>query len=161
MGDARQKKEPIESVLIHDIKIPKKEVGKSLSQFYKVPFEEYNKMAPIPGELLSGLKVQFLRSNVWVPLRKEDDKIIIAVDNPYDLQKVDGIRALFMGKTVAFCVALKEDILEYINLFTQDEKELASMDDILSQLHMEDREIEEAEASLGEEDSAVVQLVNK
>jgi type II secretory ATPase GspE/PulE/Tfp pilus assembly ATPase PilB-like protein len=66
-----------------------------------------------------------------------------------------------MGKTVAFCVALKEDILEYINLFTQDEKELASMDEILSQLDMEDREIEEAEASLGEEDSAVVQLVNK
>ena len=161
IGDARQKKEPIESVLIHDIKIPKKEIGKSLSQFYKVPFEEYNKMAPIPGELLSGLKVQFLRSNVWVPLRKEDDKIVIAVDNPYDLQKVDGIRALFMGKTVAFCVALKEDILEYINLFTQDEKELASMDEILSQLHMEDREIEQAEASLGEEDSAVVQLVNK
>ena len=75
--------------------------------------------------------------------------------------KIDGIRLNYPGKELQFCVALVSDISEYIKLFTQDDKELASMDDILSQLEVEDQEIEEAESAMGEEDSAVVQLVNK
>ncbi|MFH1991224.1 MAG: GspE/PulE family protein [Pseudomonadota bacterium] len=161
IADARQRKEPIENVLMNELKISKQDIGKSLSQFYKAPFAEYNKNAPIPGELITGLKVPFMRNYVWVPLRSEDDNIIIAIDNPLDLQKVGEIKALFPGKSIVFHVALKDDILEYIKLFTHDEKELASMDDILSQLKAEESEIEEAESSLGEEDSAVVQLVNK
>ena len=165
IADARQRKEPIENILISELKISKQDIGKSLSQFYKAPFAEYNKNTPIPGELITGLKVPFMRNYVWVPLRTEEDKIIIAIDNPLDLQKVGEIKALFPGKfpgkSIVFHVALKEDILEYIKLFTHDEKELASMDEILSQLKAEESEIEEAESSLGEEDSAVVQLVNK
>ncbi|MBW1995837.1 MAG: type II/IV secretion system protein, partial [Deltaproteobacteria bacterium] len=41
------------------------------------------------------------------------------------------------------------------------EKAMAEIDEILSQLQEEAEEIEDAEASVGEEDSAVVQLVNK
>jgi type II secretory ATPase GspE/PulE/Tfp pilus assembly ATPase PilB-like protein len=161
IADARQRKEAIETILINDLKIPKEEIGKSLSQFYKVPFVDYNNSAPIPGELLSQLKVPFMRNNHLVPLRVEDGKILIAIDNPNDLQKVDMVKALFPGKALGFLVAFKEDILEYIKLFTQDEKEIASMDDILAQLSAEDDEMEEAESAVGEEDSAVVQLVNK
>ncbi len=160
-ANARKRKESIENILMSELKVSKNDIGKSLSKFYKVPFVDYNKNMAIPGELLAGLKVPFMRNNVWVPLRKEDDKIAIAIDNPYDLQKMGEIKTLFKGKPLTFNVALKQDILEYINLFTQDEKELASMDEILSQLAAEDEEIEEAESALGEEDSAVVQLVNK
>ncbi len=159
--DARQRKETVETVIINDFKVSKKDIGKSLSRFYKVPFVEYNKNTPIPGELLSGLKVPFMRNNVWVPLRTEDEKIVLAIDNPNDLQKVGEIRTLFSGKKITFNVALKQDVLDFIKLFTHDEKELASMDEILSQLQQEDAEIEDAESALGDEDSAVVQLVNK
>jgi type II secretory ATPase GspE/PulE/Tfp pilus assembly ATPase PilB-like protein len=62
---------------------------------------------------------------------------------------------------VTFAVALKEDIQAYIALFTRDEKEMASMDEILRQLAVDESEMEEAETGVGEEDSAVVQLVNK
>jgi len=159
--DARQARRPIEQVLVFDFKIPKAEVGKSLSNYFKIPFVDFNSQAAIPGELLQGIKVPFMKKNVWVPLRKEGDKVVILVDNPHDLQKIDGIRLNYPGKTLQFCVALVSDIMEYIKLFTQDEKELASMDDILSQLEVDDQEIEEAESAMGEEDSAVVQLVNK
>ncbi len=161
IADARQRREPIENVLMSDLKISKQDVCKSLSKFYKVPFAVYNQNTPIPGELLTGLKVPFLRTNLWVPLRVEDGKVVIAIDNPHDLQKVSEVKSLFPGRPIAFNVALKKDILDYIKLFTQDEKVLASMDEILSQLEAEDAEIEEAESALGEEDSAVVQLVNK
>ncbi len=158
---ARQRKEPIEDILMGELKIPKNEIGKSLSKFYKVPFVEYNKNTPIPGELLAKLKVAFMKNNTFVPLRVEDGKVIIAIDNPNDLQRIDSIKMLFPGKPIGFSVALKPDILEFIGLFTQDEKELASMDDILSQLDADEDEMDEEIGGVGEEDSAVVQLVNK
>jgi len=161
IANARQRKDTVVSVLMKDFKIPKKDIGKSLSNYYKVPFIAYNSALPIPGDLLTGLKVPFMRNNIWVPIRLEEGKVVIAVDNPHDLQKIDEIKGLFPGKQLKYYVSLKEDILEFIKYFTQDEKELAEIDDILSQLEDETGEIEEAESALGEEDSAVVQLVNK
>ena len=160
-ADARQRKEPIELVLLKDLKLSKEDIGKSLSYYYKVPFESYNEQIMIPGDLLAGLKVPFMRKNSWVPLRSEDGKIVVAVDNPNDLQRLDMIRRLFPQKQLSFSVALRSDVLDFIKLFTQDEKEVAEIDDILSQLQDEAEEIEDAESALGEEDSAVVQLVNK
>lgn len=159
--DSRQRKEPAESVLMREFKIPKSELGESLARYYKTNFVAYNATFPIPGELLSGLKVPFMRANVWVPLRTQDNQPVIAIDDPHDLKRIDEIKALFPGRKVKFVVALKQDILDFIKLFTQDEKEMAEIDDILSQLEDETEEIEEAEGAVGEEDSAVVQLVNK
>jgi len=161
ISDARQRRENVENILISELKIAKKEILKSLAEYYKVSSAEYTPTFPIPGDLLTGLKVPFMRNNLWVPLRREENKIIIAIDNPQDIQKIDEIKALFPGKTLIFSVALKQDILDLIKLFTHDEKELAGIDDILSKLAAESEEIEEAEAGVGEEDSAVVMLVNK
>ncbi|MBU1162786.1 MAG: GspE/PulE family protein [Proteobacteria bacterium] len=159
--DARNRKVLIETILEKELKIPKNEIGKSLSKFYNVPFVRYNENTPIPGELLAGLKVAFMRKNLWVPLRIEDGKIVIVIDNTNDLQKIDVIRSLFPGKEIKFYVSLKQDILDFIKLFTHDVKKLAAIDDILSQLKEEEDEIEEAQTLIGEEDSAIVQLVNK
>jgi hypothetical protein len=106
--DARQRKDSVVSILIKDFKIPKKDIGKSLSNYYKVQFIEFNSTFPIPGELLTGLKVPFMRNNVWVPIRLEEGKVAIAVDNPHDLQKIDEIKALFPGKQLKYYVALKK-----------------------------------------------------
>ena len=162
IADARRRREPVEAVLMSDFKISKHDIGKSLSQFYKVPFAEYNANTPVPGELITGLKVSFMRKYAWVPLGMEDEKIVIAIDNPYDLQRVGEIKSLFAGKSLYFHVALKKDILNFIKLFTRKEKELASMEEIISQLQSEEGErIEDEESFLYEEDSAIVQLVNK
>ena len=161
IADAAQRKEPVSAVLMKDFKIPKKEIGSALEKYFKTSFIEFNNAYPIPGDLMTGLKVPFMRNNIWVPLKSEDNKVVIAVDNPHDLKKIDEIKALFPGRLVTFYVSLKQDILDFIKLFTQDEKELAEIDDILSQLQVESEEVDEAESGVGEEDSAVVQLVNK
>ena len=161
ISDAAQRKEPVTAVLMKEFAIPKKEIGSALEKYYKTNFIEYNANYPIPGDLMAGLKVPFMRNNIWVPMKSDGNKIVVAVDNPHDLKKIDEIKALFPGRPVTFNVSLKQDILDFIKLFTQDEKELAEIDDILSQLQVESSEVEEAEAGVGEEDSAVVQLVNK
>ncbi len=47
-----------------------------------------------------------MRNNIWVPLRKQDGKILIAVNNPNDLKKIDEIKALFPGKNLLFSVVV-------------------------------------------------------
>lgn len=161
VADARENNEPIESILLNKLKISKKDVGEALSKHYKVPFIEFNKSMPIPGELLTNLKVPFMKNNFWVPIRTDGEDAVIAVDNPHDGQKIGEIQTLFPKRKIKLFVALREDILAYIELFTQDEKELASIDDILSKMDDEDDEIIETESGVSEESSAVVQLVNK
>ncbi len=158
---SRETKEPLENILVKDYKIPKRDIGESLSKYYNARFQEFNKNIAIPGELLAGLKVPFMRNNVWVPIRVEDDEVIIAIDDPYDLERINVIKTLFKGRKTKFCISFKDDILDFIKLFTADEKEMASMDEILSQLQDEDDEIDDAESEMSEESSAVVQLVNK
>ncbi len=160
--DARQSNEPIESVLHNQLKIPKQTIGRSLSHFFKVPFVEYDPDTPIPYELLSRVKVPFMRRNVWVPLRNEAGRIVIAMDNPADLQKTNEIKSIFKKDGhIHYCVALQDDIFRYIDLFTHAEKQATGIKDILSRLQTENSEAAETESVIGEEDSAVVQLVNK
>jgi type II secretory ATPase GspE/PulE/Tfp pilus assembly ATPase PilB-like protein len=161
IADARDKKESIENILMSKYEIPKKEILVALGNFFSLETAEYNPTAPIPVDLIARVKVPFLRNNLWVPLGEEEGKIIIAIDNPHDLQRIGEIKALFPGQSFTYRVALKQDILELINLFSKNEQQLADIDDILNQLQEEAEEIEEVESSTGEEDSAVVKLVNK
>ena len=147
--DARQSNEPIESVLHNQLKIPKQTIGRSLSHFFKVPFVEYDPDTPVPDELLSRVKVPFMRRNVWVPLRNEAGRIVIAMDNPADLQKTNEIKSIFKKDGhIHYCVALQDDIFRYIDLFTHAEKQATGIEDILSRLQTENSEIAKQNPSL-------------
>jgi len=161
LADARRDQVPVETVLLEKCGICKKDLLASIGRYYKVEAVEFDPNQPIPGDLMVGLKVPFLQHNFWVPLGSEDGRVLIAIDNPHDLQRIGEIKSLFAGKALKLCVALKQDILEYITLFTQDTKQLAEIDEILLQAREEAEEIEEAEMAIGEEDSTVVRLVNK
>ena len=147
-----------------DFQISKQDIGKALSKFYNLPFVAYNSNLPTPRELLTGLNVPFMRNYVWVPLNMEDGKIAIAIDDPHDLQKVGEIKSLFSGKPITFKVSLKQDILDYIKLFTQAQTEQASMDEIMMQLRTEDEEEDDDfslhDTELYDQQSTVAKLVN-
>ena len=160
-ANARKKNQPIENILMSDYEIDKKYILASLSKFLKVDSAEFNLNIPIPEELMARLKIPFLRNNSWVPLGEENDQIIIAIDNPHDLQRVGEIKALFPSRDFIFRVAFRQDILEFIKLFSEDEKQLSDIGIIINQLQKEAEEIEEAESLVDEEDSAIVKLVNK
>ena len=95
---AGQKHIPLESVLMSDMKISKRNILSSLEQFYNTEAVAFKPDMPVPRKLLAGLKVAFLRNNFWVPLREEATNHVIAIDNPHDLQRIGEIKALFGGK---------------------------------------------------------------
>lgn len=158
---ARQKQMTIETVLMSDIKISKKDILSALAKYYDTEAVEFTQNMMMPAKLLAGLKMPFMRTNCWIPLREEDAGPVIAIDNPHDQQKINEINSLFPGKELKFCVALKRDILEMINFFFRDAQQQEGIEDILSVMQEETEEIEEAEGEVGEEDSMVVKLVNK
>ncbi|MBS1237883.1 MAG: hypothetical protein H6R37_1127, partial [Deltaproteobacteria bacterium] len=78
----------------------------------------------------------------------------------------DTIRRLIPGKEFEYCVALKEDIFRMIDLFFDVKRstlleDAGSIEDILGQLEPSEEEGAEEAEKVSEEDSAIVQLVNK
>jgi len=169
LSDAGKRKDPIELFLMNQLKIPKKDIGKSLGKYYNVPFVEYDEETSVPKDLIKGLKVPFLRKNVWVPLRNEGEKIVVAVDNPQDFQKINGVKTVFPNIPVEFCVAIRDDILDFIDLFTgkkktQEKIDLdidAISDELAKGVEDEDEVASEDSDLVSEESGAVVKLVNK
>ncbi len=161
LQNAKQRKVPLEQVLIKDLDISKQDIGESLSRYYKVPFQEYYDSIPIPGELLQGIKVSFMKQNHWVPLRSENEQVVVAIDNPHDLQRVSEIEKLFPDNTLSLRIAFPEDIQNFIKLFTKNVQEHENINDILENLEQEESEIEEEEDAVSEQSSAVVKLVNQ
>ncbi|MBS3809693.1 MAG: GAF domain-containing protein, partial [Desulfobacterales bacterium] len=132
VSEAREKKLPIETYLVEHLKIPKTDVLEALSRYHDIPWIEYRNDLPIPGELLRGLNVPFMKKNTWVPIRSENGNVLIAIDNPDDLKRLDEIKTLFQDKKIKIAIALKKDILDLIGYFTQDNSGKTSIDDIIS-----------------------------
>ncbi len=167
MVTARKTKKTVESVMMSDFHVSKEDIGKSLANYYKTRFIPYDDKMVIPGELLKGLKPTFLKRNAFVPVARSNNKVIIAMENPDFLPARDVIRRLIPGKDYEYCVALREDIYKMIDLFfgiatTEIMSGSESIEDILGKLeYQEDEEMDEEAHSVSEEDSAIVQLVNK
>jgi type II secretory ATPase GspE/PulE/Tfp pilus assembly ATPase PilB-like protein len=163
---ARKTRKPVESILVTALQVSKDDIGKSLSAYYKTRFIAYDEKMVIPGDLLKGLRPSFLKSNIFVPVSTSGEKIVVAMENPDYLPARDTIRRLIPGKEFEYCVALKEDIFRMVDLFFDVKRtgmieDSGSIEDILGQLEPSEEENAEELDRLSEEDSAIVQLVNK
>lgn len=152
---------PVDTLLISAFGVKKRELGRSLSQFYKVPFVEFRPEMEKPRALMKGLKISFLRKQLWVPLRSEKGRTVIAMADPNNLHAIDEIKAVLPGQPLMFCVAIGQDIVKMIDLFAAQLKEPDPIDDIILQLGADVPQTESQEMHYSEQDSIVVQLVNK
>ncbi len=167
MSRARKLQKGVEEVLMTDFHVSKDDIGKSLATFYNTRFIPFNDKMVIPGQLLKGLRVNYLKTNVFVPVGQSGDRVVIAMENPNYLPLRDAIkRILPSAKDFEYCVSLKSEIFEMINLFfdvkrTEMMTDSESIEDILGQLDSGSDEMEEDFDGMAEDDSAIVQLVNK
>lgn len=160
---ARDKKTPIESIFMDGMGVKKDEVGRSLAEYYHCEYVPFDNNYPIPGDLLAKLKPVYLKSNLWVPLARENGKVKILVDNPQQLDKIDMVKSLIPAENYEFALGLKEDILQFLDYFygTPQARDNGSIDEILGKLDAGNEEEGEDAETLTEDDSAIVQLVNK
>lgn len=169
---ARVNNKDIGFVLMEQYRVPKEEIGKSLSEFYRCPFFFYDGTQMIPEYIKETVAIEFWKKNLAAPIDKKPGTLIVAVVDPFDLSKIDVIKSTGLAARVDLQVGLENDILQYLNQsfgikeITANESELA---EILTQLQNqeagvleeEDAAAQDKEVVIEENDSALVKLVNK
>src|SRR5881394_262149 len=114
VSSARVNNTTVEKVLIEDHSVPKEEIGKSLAAFYGTQFFSYDGEATIPSDLKERVPSDMWKKYVCAPVERRPGVLVIAVDDPQDLTRLDGIRAMSLAPRYDFMVGLKQDILQYI-----------------------------------------------
>jgi len=116
--EAQQGQLDLETVLLEQYQVPRADIGKSLSQFYRCPFLEYDGLTSLDPELLGSLNPETLRSNAWIPLKCDKDGVHILSDDPNNLNRIQEIKRAFPGRPIRFAVGLRADILQFLDAVT-------------------------------------------
>ena len=166
MRVAKKEKLRMDDVLVDRFKVNKQELGRSLQEYYDTEFVPFDQSFVAPFELFEQKRLdpEFLKKYEWVPLEKENSNLVVLVNNPYDLGRLDEIRFVFGTSNIVAKVATPGDIRRFIDHFHQQYLAEQSM----AFLGEEVGTAEEAETGadyidegeLTEHDSEVVRLVN-
>ena len=163
MSEARRRNCDAEAVLLDTYQVPKADIGRALSQHYGCPFVAYDERMAADTSLLRGLNVDYLRMNYWMPLRRDGEHVEVLVDNPKDAAKIEHIRALLPGANLRWLVALRQDIVRFLQRASSQRGEFGGIEDILGELHDSTPlpQDDEPAGSLREDDSVIVRLGNQ
>ena len=166
---AQKNNTSVEQALIASFKVTKEELGKSLTDFYRVPFVAYAADAPIPYELLERFTIDYLKHHSFVPIVKNGEKATIAMAKPGNLTLRDDVSRR-LGLEVVVNVATREDINEFIDYFHGQKKPApggpVAFEDIISEIESEDASMKKKEGgtpedAVKEDDQGMVRLVNQ
>ncbi|WP_026676457.1 GspE/PulE family protein [Fictibacillus gelatini] len=109
---------------------------------------------PIDEQIVSIVSREFAKRNQLIPLKKEGDKLLVAMADPMDFHAIDDLR-LSTGFQIERAIATKDDIYRaHKKYYDMDD----SMNDLLELLP---KGIDSLEEKMAEEDSPVVRLVNQ
>ncbi len=157
----------LDAVLMREYKVPREEMAKALSLFFGTEFINYEPAAPpMEEELLKRIKPDRLMKEWWVPYKIENGVLYIIMDDPTDLGRQDMIKFIYPEyKRISYVGAFRDDIQSYIGLFYNRGTSMASggsIDELINKLDATDEpEIEHESSKVSEQDSVIVQLVNK
>ncbi|MGZ7080798.1 MAG: GspE/PulE family protein, partial [Thermoanaerobaculia bacterium] len=171
VSSARVNNTTVERILIDDHNVPKEELGKSLATFYGTQFFNYDGEQTIPADLKERVSSDMWKKYVCAPVERKPGVLVVAVDDPQDLMRLDGIRAMNLAPRYEFWVGLKHDILQYVaNSYGEsmesapESGDLAKIIDSLgdgeAEVEEEKKETEDPD-ELDETDSGIVRLANQ
>ncbi|MBV8519335.1 MAG: Flp pilus assembly complex ATPase component TadA [Acidobacteria bacterium] len=171
VSNARVNNTNVEKVLIEDYNVPREEIGRSLSAYYSAPWFDYTGTQTIPADLRDRVSADIWRKHGAAPIDRKPGMLILAVDDPQDLTRLDGIRAMNLAPRYEFHVAMKHDILAYLAASygekteaeqTGESTEWAKILDSLGEgerVELDDNPTTEPE--IDETDSGIVRLANQ
>ncbi|MBT5349823.1 MAG: GspE/PulE family protein [Nitrospina sp.] len=174
IAKARKNRLDIETVLLSDLKLKRKDLGKSLENFYALPYFGYSDTVILPAEMMTGLNRNFLTKNYWIPIQKEGEKITLLINDPLNPDRNQNIRQIFPKKEIEYKIGLKIDIIDFLNSTLgedfsvgTEEVQTEGMSTLLSALkdEQDDTDVVQDEDdganAISETDSTIVRLVNK
>ncbi|WP_442595264.1 GspE/PulE family protein [Neobacillus sp. D3-1R] len=109
---------------------------------------------PFDTSLFSLVPKEVARRNILIPLRKEGEKLFVAMSDPMDFYTIDDLR-LTTGFHIETAIATKDDILKAINKYYEVD---SGFDEFIEEMPAAPRVQEE---KVTEQDSPIVRLVNQ
>jgi type II secretory ATPase GspE/PulE/Tfp pilus assembly ATPase PilB-like protein/GAF domain-containing protein len=179
ISQARKTRTDIEAILLGEFKLKRKDIGKSLENFYEIPYTGYDTSISIPQQLFSGLNKNFLAKNHWVPIQLSATNLTILIDDPLNQDKISNIKMIFPKKHIDFNIGLRADIQDFLNMGLTETsipeepegdgpqtEELSTLLDALTDERAETavdigNTVDESVDAISETDSTIVRLVNK
>ncbi|HEV7766719.1 MAG TPA: ATPase, T2SS/T4P/T4SS family [Thermoanaerobaculia bacterium] len=174
VSNARMNNTTVEKVLIEDYNAPREELGRSLAAFYGAPWFNYDGTQLIPTDLKERVSSDIWKKHGAAPVERKPGLLVVAVEDPQDLTRLDGIRAMNLAPRYEFHVAMKHDILAYIGASygeqtqqdgsTTESADWAKILDSLGEgerVELDDQERNPNEPEIDETDSGVVKLANQ
>ncbi len=174
VSNARMNNTTVEKVLIEDYNVPREEIGRSLSTYYSAPWFNYDGTQTIPADLKDRVSADIWKKHGAAPVERKPGMLVVAVDDPQDLTRLDGVRAMNLAPRYEFQVAMKHEILAYIaesygeqtqqDGSTGEGADWAKILDSLGEgerVELDDQERNPNEPEIDETDSGVVKLANQ
>ncbi|HVR43278.1 MAG TPA: GspE/PulE family protein [Thermoanaerobaculia bacterium] len=168
-SSARLNNVDVGTVLVEDHNVPKDELGRSLAAFYSTQFFNYDGVQTIPEDLKQRVGSDIWKKYTCAPVERKQGVMIMAVDDPHDLTRLDAIRAMSLSARYDFWIGLKDDILKYVAGSYGESLEGPSQGTDVTKILTElgDGEVENEEELLSSEpeidetDSGIVKLANQ
>lgn len=108
---------------------------------------------PIDKKVLTMVPKEFAKRNVMMPLKREGNKLFVAMADPMDFIAIDDLR-LSTGFQIETAIATKEEILRSITRYYELEESMEALLDDTTDATVEEEQIVD-------EDSPIVRLVNQ
>ncbi|MGQ0794024.1 MAG: type II secretion system ATPase GspE [Deltaproteobacteria bacterium] len=115
--------ERVEDALLKSKALTDKEVLDVLSEYYDIPYILNVSERDVDPEIVKLLPISFAKRFRLIPLRRGDNKVVIAVAPPLDLYALDEVKSL-LGCEVEPILALSSSVIDCINKVYERGKEM-------------------------------------
>jgi len=171
---ARERMVDVTEILMSSYRITKEKIERSLSSYYNLKYQAFDPEIVIDLSIAKKLKADFLKKNLWIPLKEDGNKLVVVIDDPHDLQKKDAIEQWVKfnwteARKIEYRVSLPEEIIQFIDNTSQSgggrSKGGIKISEILGGLEGVEADLsegaDETDDKIDESDSKIVQLANK
>ena len=106
-----------ETVLIERFNVPKQDLLKHISSYYRVEPFDVDEFEDLSGPMRKVVwdHCDQMKADMFVPVAELEGSALIAIADPRNVPLRDKIRTLFPGQSVDFRVAMEDDIRAVID----------------------------------------------
>ena len=158
LDQQRTSKKRLGEVLIELDIVTERQILEVLEYQLKIPFVDLNKYE-IDEECPLLINEAMARRHQILPVRRENNDLIVAMTDPLNLQALDDVR-IFTGMTVKPIMAMQQDVLSSIDRFYSREGAEKAVEDFKKDLDFTQISDSDSEALSDVSNAPVVRLVN-
>ncbi|WP_114649926.1 GspE/PulE family protein [Pseudothauera hydrothermalis] len=158
---AREQGVSTEQVLIETLGLSHAELGEAAARFYGVPYEPYRADRVKPMDLLRNIKREYAQQNLWLPLEETTEGVVVMAVDPEQVRSSRIVHNVFPRARLVFRVTTRQEFERTLDQFFAPSLDMASVDDLLSDLSEEEHESSVHDDINAAADNELVKLVNK